>query len=220
MIAASQSAQAIPAPLVRLRAAAASESEAVRGEISRIAPARAYLVKVIAKTPAVGCVSSASVRIAPPASGRRVRFALAPRGIWCTGLLVVRIRAARRGAPSATVRLSVRAPAALGQGNVVGHLLLGPTCPVERVDDPCDPVAHPAPVALLALDDAGVEAARATTLSDGSFALDLRPGSYRLHADAPAGSLPRIADTVVRVEASATRDHPIRTTVLGDTGIR
>ena len=91
---------------------------------------------------------------------------------------------------------------------------------VEFSGEGTDPVAHPAPVALLALDDAGVEAARATTLSDGSFALDLRPGSYRLHADAPAGSLPRIADTVVRVEASATRDHPIRTTVLGDTGIR
>jgi hypothetical protein len=114
----------------------------------------------------------------------------------------------------------VEPSAALGQGNVVGHLVLGPTCPVERANDPCDPVAHPDPVTFVALDAAGGEAARTATLADGSFALDLPAGTYTLHADAARSMFPSIADVALLVPAGATRSNPERVVVAGDTGIR
>jgi hypothetical protein len=114
----------------------------------------------------------------------------------------------------------VRPSAALGHGNVVGHLLLGPSCPVERVDDPCDPVAHPDALTITAVDAAGAATARTVTLADGSFALDLPPGSYVLHRDPPGVSPPSIADHPVVVTALATRSSPRRVVVRGDTGLR
>jgi hypothetical protein len=114
----------------------------------------------------------------------------------------------------------VRPPEAIGQGDVVGHLVVGPTCPVERADDPCDPVARPDPVTLIALDATGVETSRTVTLGDGSFAFDLQPGAYTLHAERTSAMFPSIADATVVVTASATRATPQRVIVTGDTGIR
>lgn len=156
----------------------------------------------------------------PAGNGGPVHFALAPRGIWCAGTLVVRVRATRAGSPTGVTRLRVRSPEALGAGNVVGHLLLGPTCPVEREDDPCDPVARPQPVTIVAFDELGIEAGRTQTLGDGSFALELPAGRFRLHGEVPGGSPPRIGDATISVSPSATREHPLRATVSGDTGIR
>jgi hypothetical protein len=153
-------------------------------------------------------------------SGPRLLVALVPRGAWCPGAGVLSVAAVGRGAAAGTVRLRVRPAQALGQGNLVGRLSLGPTCPVERVDDPCDPAARPAPVTLVALDPSGTEAARTVTLGDGSFALDLSAGSYTLHAERAGAALPRIADTGVVVTADATRSRPQRVVVPGDTGIR
>jgi hypothetical protein len=115
----------------------------------------------------------------------------------------------------------VRPPHALGAGNLIGHLLLAPTCPVERVNQPCDPVARPIPVTLAVLDANGAEVAQTSTLEDGSFALDLAPGTYVLHAQGRgAMGLPSIADANVVVTAAATRAIPQRVIVVGDTGIR
>jgi hypothetical protein len=133
---------------------------------------------------------------------------------------VLSVAAVRPRAATGAVRLRVRPAQALGRGDLVGRLLLGPTCPVERADDPCDPVARPAPVTLIAIDASGNEAARTVTLGDGSFALDLPAGSYTLHAERSAVALPRISDTSVIVTAKATRSQPQRVIVSGDTGIR
>jgi hypothetical protein len=75
-------------------------------------------------------------------------------------------------------------------------------------------------VTLVALDASGGEAARTVTLGDGSFALDLTPGRYLLHAESAGAAVPRIADTRVVVTAQATRAQPQRVVVTGDTGIR
>jgi hypothetical protein len=203
------------APIVKHVSTLIGESEAVRATISRLAPGLVYVVRfrIPGSTPAtgLGCVTSASLRIA--GSSRAKRVGLAPRGVWC-------VAAARRGARTGSGHLRVRPPAAFGQGNVVGHLLLGPTCPVERIDDPCDPVAHPEPVTFVALDASGAEVARAGTLADGSFALDLPVGSYTLHADGVRSPFPTIADVNVVVGSAATRSTPQRVAVIGDTGIR
>ena len=87
-------------------------------------------------------------------------------GVWCAGVGALSVVATRRGALIGTARIRVRPSEALGQGNLVGHLLLGPTCPVERVDDPCDPVARPDPVTLVVLDGNGVESRRDNLRND------------------------------------------------------
>ena len=130
------------------------------------------------------------------------------------------VLASRHETRTGNARLRVRPAEASGQGNVVGQLLLGPTCPVERADDPCDPVAHPAPVELVALDASGAETARTVTLADGSFALDLPSGSYTLHAERSGATYPSIPDTTVIVTSEATPSRPRRVVVIGDTGIR
>lgn len=210
------------APIVRPVSTLIGESEAVRATISHMAPGLVYVVRfrIPGSTPAtgLGCVTSASLRIA--GSSRAKRVGLAPRGVWCVGAGTLTVAAVRRGARTGSGHLRVRPPAALGQGNVVGHLLLGPTCPVERIDDPCDPVAHPEPVTFVALDASGAEVARAGTLADGSFALDLPAGSYTVHADRTSVLYPSIADTRLVVTALASPSHPERVIVSGDTGIR
>jgi hypothetical protein len=209
-------------PIVRPVSTLIGESAAVRATISRMAPGLVYVVRfrIPGSTPAtgLGCIASATLRTA--GSSRAKRVGLAPRGVWCAGAGTLTVAATRRGARTGSGHLHVRPPAALGQGNVVGHLLLGPTCPVERIDDPCDPVAQPDPVTFVALDRSGAEAARAGTLSDGSFALDLPAGSYTLHAEGARSPFPTIADVNVVVSSAATRSTPQRVAVIGDTGIR
>jgi hypothetical protein len=64
---------------------------------------------------------------------------------------------------------------------VTGHLLAGPTCPVETV--PPNPACAPRPVAgatILVTNPAGVTVARAISTTDGSYRLELAPGTYEL----------------------------------------
>ena len=207
-------------PIVTVLSRAVGEIDAVRAVVTRASPRAVYLVRfrIGGAAAGSGCVASASARVRA-GSGPRLRVALAPRGVWCQGAGVLSVGSVRRGAATGSVRLRVRPAQALGRGDLVGRLVLGPTCPVERADDPCDPVARPAPVTLVALDASGNEAARTVTLGDGSFALDLPAGSYTLHA-AGGAALPRISDTHVVVTARATRLQPQRVVVTGDTGIR
>jgi hypothetical protein len=207
-------------PIVTVRSSEVGEIDAVRAVVTRLSPGAVYLVRFrVGGGAGAGCRASASVRVRA-GSGARMRVALVPRGMWCSGQGVLSVIAARHGAAAGAARLRVRPAQALGSGDLVGRLLLGPTCPVERADDPCDPVARPAPVTLVALDASGSEAAHTVTLGDGSFALDLPSGSYTLRAERAGAALPRIADTHVVVTAQATRSRPQRVVVTGDTGIR
>lgn len=212
----------VRAPVVTVRSGVIGEGDAVRAAVTRVSPQVVYLVRFgLRGGPAAGsgCVASASVRVRA-GSTPRLRVALVPRGLWCAGPGVLSVVAARRGAAAGAVRLRVRPAQALGRGDLVGRLLLGPTCPVERANDPCDPVARPAPLTLVALDASGAETARAVTLGDGSFALNLPAGSYTLHALRTSATFPSIADTKVVVTTQATRSQPQRVIVTGDTGIR
>jgi hypothetical protein len=209
-------------PIVTMRSGVVGEIDAVRAVVTRASPRAVYLVRFRVRGGTVagsGCVTSTSARVRA-GSAPRLRVALVPRGEWCDGAGVLSVTAIGRGAAVGAARLRVRPAQALGQGDVVGRLSLGPTCPVERANDPCDPVARPAPMTLVALSVSGVEAARTITLGDGSFALNLTPGSYTLHAEGTGAALPRIIDTGVIVTAQATRLQPQRVVVTGDTGIR
>jgi hypothetical protein len=207
-------------PIVTVRSSEVGEIDAVRAVVTRLSPGAVYLVRFrVGGGAGAGCRASASVRVRA-GSGARMRVALVPRGMWCSGQGVLSVIAARHGAAAGAARLRVRPAQALGSGDLVGRLLLGPTCPVERADDPCDPVARPAPVTLVALDASGSEAAHTVTLGDGSFAFDLPAGSYTLRAERSGAALPRIADAQVVVRAQASRSLPQHVVVTGDTGIR
>lgn len=106
-----------------------------------------------------------------------------------------------------------------GAGSGVSGLVhLGPQCPVETVDDPCDD--KPAANVTVTVSEqvpgesytAGREVARGTTDDDGAFRIDVAPGAYVVTAE--AGMSCELMDVTVTEGAYATVDVPC------DTGIR
>ena len=102
------------------------------------------------------------------------------------------------------------APCASG---VTGRVTAGPTCPVERPDEPC--ADKPVETTLRLLRKDGSVAATEKSFSDGSFRMIVAPGSYRLVADWPS----RIGGCGP-VEVSVEYGRFSYTEVSCDTGIR
>lgn len=99
---------------------------------------------------------------------------------------------------------------------VRGTVLLGPTCPVERI--PPDPACADRPYATtITVRHAGASATFATGQSDatGAFTFSLPPGDYTLTASGGT-VLPRCNPTDVSVPANGY----ITTDISCDTGIR
>jgi hypothetical protein len=96
---------------------------------------------------------------------------------------------------------------------VRGQITAGPTCPVERVGQPCPP--QPVKAAVTASDSAGAIVGTTRTLPDGRYALALAPGRYTLTAD-PGNVFPRCPPTLITVPAGA----PVEVNIICDTGIR
>ena len=94
-----------------------------------------------------------------------------------------------------------------------GRVTAGPTCPVEREDQPCPPN----PVKRVRIDASthGRVAGSAVTDDDGRYAITLEPGDYVVHVETD-GMFPRCPDTDVHVSpgSAATAD------IACDTGIR
>ena len=92
----------------------------------------------------------------------------------------------------------------------------GPTCPVQT--DPPKPECADRPVTgavIVIFDDAGDEVARFPTGDDGTFSLDLVPGSYLVEPQPVEG----LMGTAFAEHVSLV-DRPITLTVKYDTGIR
>jgi hypothetical protein len=68
---------------------------------------------------------------------------------------------------------------------VKGQSLLGPTCPVVTVENPCPD--RPYPASLTILHPNGQEVMRFETDAEGKFEVKLPPGDYILHPENPAG---------------------------------
>ena len=96
---------------------------------------------------------------------------------------------------------------------VRGTVTAGPTCPVERIDQPCPP--GPVSATVEAVDGAGRVAGRGGTDGAGRYAIDLTPGPYTLRVTG-TGLYPRCPDTDIVVGPGS----PGTVDISCDTGIR
>ncbi|MGH9275771.1 MAG: META domain-containing protein [Acidimicrobiales bacterium] len=99
------------------------------------------------------------------------------------------------------------------QSGVRGTITAGPTCPVERPDQPCPP--QPLAVHILAIGSDGTTVAETESAGDGSYQMALPAGHYTLRVDT-GGTFPTCPDSEVTVEAGAQAVVDITC----DTGIR
>ena len=76
---------------------------------------------------------------------------------------------------------TVNDPAEPLTSGVKGQALIGPACPVIRVDTPCPDQPHQTTLIILTLD--GREVTRLDTDAEGKFAVNLPPGDYVLHPE-------------------------------------
>ncbi len=114
--------------------------------------------------------------------------------------------------PSATQQLP-------GNGTVLGHVVLGPICPVEKI--PPDPACAPRPYKT-SIDvwnlKTGSSYQRVATNSSGSFKLSLKAGIYGLNVAPPVNGSPYPRCTQVNVSVVAKKTQSV--TINCDTGIR
>jgi hypothetical protein len=103
------------------------------------------------------------------------------------------------------------APARSG---VEGTVTAGPTCPVERPDQPCPP--RPVGTALHLTDRSGSEVAAGRSGSDGRFSIDAPSGRYALTADYGSGRVGGCPPVAVNVSAARYTHVDLEC----DTGIR
>jgi hypothetical protein len=103
------------------------------------------------------------------------------------------------------------------QGALAGDVVAGPTCPVERAEDPCPPKPVPdREVEILGANSAVV--ATATTDSKGHFSVALAPGTYTVTVPIKQGliGMRQMSD----VKATVTAGQVTTVKVMLDTGIR
>jgi hypothetical protein len=103
------------------------------------------------------------------------------------------------------------------QGTLAGDVVAGPTCPVERAEDPCPPKAVPdREVDILGTN--GVVVTTATTDSKGHFSVALAPGTYTVTVPIKQGQIGmrQMSD----VKANVTAGQVTTVKVELDTGIR
>jgi hypothetical protein len=101
---------------------------------------------------------------------------------------------------------------------IVGRVVAGPTCPVQRF--PPDPACADRPVVgavLVVTDTGGAEVGRATSDASGNFSIPLPPGNYVLTPRPVAGLMRTPAPLAASVSAGAP---PAAVIVTYDTGIR
>lgn len=103
------------------------------------------------------------------------------------------------------------------QGTLAGDVVAGPTCPVERAEDPCPPKAVPNRE-VQALSPNNAVAATATTDTKGHFSVPLAPGVYRVIVPIKQGQIGmRQLQTVT---ATITAGQVTTVKIELDTGIR
>lgn len=98
---------------------------------------------------------------------------------------------------------------------VRGQALLGPTCPVMRIDNPCPDEPYQTKLTVLSLD--GQVVTRASSDAEGKFEIKLPAGDYILHSENPQGEMLPHADDV---EFTVNPDEFMEIEIHFDSGIR
>jgi Carboxypeptidase regulatory-like domain len=118
------------------------------------------------------------------------------------------------GTPSASPVATVASTAVPAtSGRLVGVVLAGPTCPVERADKPCPP--RPVDAAIEVTNPAGGVVASTRTNAAGRYHITLPAGPYTVVASTGAG-LPMCQP----VTATVAPGRRTRADITCDTGIR
>lgn len=102
-------------------------------------------------------------------------------------------------------------------GQLEGTVVAGPTCPVERPDQPCPPRVVPGRTVRIETPQGSV-IATTTTDAQGHFAFSLAPGSYLVRVEIVPGSVGMRQQTPGDVMVSAGSVTTIQ--IVLDTGIR
>jgi len=103
------------------------------------------------------------------------------------------------------------------QGTLAGDVVAGPTCPVERAEDPCPPRAVPnREVVILGSNNAVV--ATTTTDSKGHFSVALAPGSYTVSVPMQQGQIGMGQESDVKANVITGQVTTVK--IMLDTGIR
>jgi hypothetical protein len=100
-------------------------------------------------------------------------------------------------------------------GTIRGSVLLAPTCPVESTESPC-PGRPLAGVPVRVVDADGNVRASAVSDDDGSFTIDVAPGSYLLTASIEEDPARSVAPVRVMVRAGEVEHADVQV----DSGIR
>jgi carboxypeptidase family protein len=119
------------------------------------------------------------------------------------------------GSPGAGIGSSCGGGILPGGSGIQGHVMAGPTCPVQKPNDPACADRPMAGVTIVVLTAAGNEAARTTTDASGYYAVTLPAGPYTIEPQPVEGMVrgsPTVAVTVG--DGVTTVDIPY------DTGIR
>jgi Carboxypeptidase regulatory-like domain len=103
------------------------------------------------------------------------------------------------------------------QGTLSGDVVAGPTCPVERAEDPCPPRAVPNREVQI-LGTTGAVVATVTTDSKGRFSVALAPGTYTVTVPMKQGQIGmrQMSD----IKASVVAGQITTVKIELDTGIR
>ena len=105
---------------------------------------------------------------------------------------------------------------ATSEGTVDGLVVAGPSCPVERAEDPCPP--KPVPNRLVVIETpGGTVVARVTTDQKGHFTVRLAPGTYDLQV--PPGSSPYPVQHTGQ-QVTVVAGQTVQVQVMLDSGIR
>lgn len=115
---------------------------------------------------------------------------------------------------AAAVVLTACGPVADGGSAVVvtGQVLSAPSCPVERVGQPCPP--RPVPDALVVAVIGNEKRGETTSDQRGQFRLMLPAGRYTIRATSPGGYASTASEDVTVSTA------PVQVTLTVDSGIR
>jgi hypothetical protein len=103
------------------------------------------------------------------------------------------------------------------RGTLSGDVVAGPTCPVERAEDPCPPKAVPNR-AVQILGTKNTVVATVTTDSKGHFSLLLAPGTYTVTVPIQQGQVGMRQESDVTANVTIGQVTMVR--IMLDTGIR